>query len=133
MLPGKKNRNSRSSNCWKCIEIANPTTTTLFLYHFKFFTTQQADLFGSCGGGRGACAPRAAPCLQYSTGLLTAQRILRFLKKNYARNCHEHFEKKGITITIRWFQLCKLTSVLLCQFTFGCEDSVLRTLCVPYP
>ena len=61
MLPGKKNRNLRSSNCWKCIEIANPTTTTLFLYHFKFFTTHQADLFGSWGGGGGACAPHASP------------------------------------------------------------------------
>ena len=31
---GKKNQNLRSSNSWKCIEIVNPTITTLFLYHF---------------------------------------------------------------------------------------------------
>ena len=35
MLPGEKIRNLRSSNCWKCMEIVNPTTTTLFLFHFK--------------------------------------------------------------------------------------------------
>ena len=38
MLPQKKIRNLRSSNCWKCIQIVNPTTTTLVLYHFKSFT-----------------------------------------------------------------------------------------------
>ena len=36
-LPGK-NRNLRYSNCWKCVEIVNPTITTSFLYHFKSFT-----------------------------------------------------------------------------------------------
>ena len=47
-------RNLRSSNGWKCIQIVNPTITTLFLYHFKSFTIHQADLFGSW-------APRALP------------------------------------------------------------------------
>ena len=45
MLPGKKNRNLRSSNCWKCTEIVNPTISTLFLYHFKSFTIPQGGPF----------------------------------------------------------------------------------------
>ena len=56
--PRENNRNLRSSNCWKCIKIVNPTITTLFLHHFKYLRSHQADLFGSCGGVRGgACAP----------------------------------------------------------------------------
>ena len=51
MLPRKKIRNLGSSNCWKCIEIVNLTITLLFLYHFKYFTSHQAYLFGSWGGG----------------------------------------------------------------------------------
>ena len=44
MLPGKKNRNLRLSNCWKFIEIVNPTTTTVFLYHLKFLRSHQTGL-----------------------------------------------------------------------------------------
>ena len=42
--PGK-NRNLRFSNCWKCIEIVNPTITTLFFYHFKSFTIPSGGPF----------------------------------------------------------------------------------------
>ena len=40
-----KNRNLRYSNCWKCIEIVNPTITTLVLYHFKSFTIPSGGPF----------------------------------------------------------------------------------------
>ena len=62
----KNIKHLRSSNCWKCIEIVNPTTTTLFLYHFKSFTipSDQADHFGSWGV---RAQPRASPL---PTGLL---------------------------------------------------------------
>ena len=46
MLPRKKIRNLRSSNCWKCIENVNLTITLLFLYHLR---SHQADLFGPWG------------------------------------------------------------------------------------
>ena len=61
MLPGKKNRNLRSSNCWKCIEIVNPTTTTLFLCHFKSFTIPSGPfrLFGGGGCMHTPCTPPA--------------------------------------------------------------------------
>ena len=64
--PGKKFRNLRFSNCWKCIKIVNPTITTLFLYHFKYLRSHQADLFGSWGvRGCGGAGVRAhPPCLQ---------------------------------------------------------------------
>ena len=45
MLPRKKKRNLRSSNCWKCIEIANLTITLLFLYDFKSFTIPSGGPF----------------------------------------------------------------------------------------
>ena len=39
----------RSSNCWKCAEIVNPTITTLFCIIFKnLLRSHQADLLGSC-------------------------------------------------------------------------------------
>ena len=47
-----KNRNLRYSNCWKCIEIANPTITTIFLYHFKSFTIPSSGRFWLQGGVR---------------------------------------------------------------------------------
>ena len=43
MLP----RKSRSSNYWKCIEIVNSTTTTLFCIILNLLRSNQADLFGS--------------------------------------------------------------------------------------
>ena len=46
----KKNRNLRSSNCWKSIELVNHTITTLFLYHFKYFTTPSGGPFWPLGG-----------------------------------------------------------------------------------
>ena len=46
----EKIRNLRSSNCWKCIQIVNPTTTTLFLYHFKSFTIPSGGSFWLLGG-----------------------------------------------------------------------------------
>ena len=49
--PRVKIKNLRSSNCWKCIEIANPTTTTFFLYHFKSFTIPSGGPFWLLGGG----------------------------------------------------------------------------------
>ena len=68
--PREKNRNLRSSNSWKCIEIVNPTTTTLFLYHFKSFTIPSGP-FRLFGGGGGACAPRAP---RLPTGLHTLRK-----------------------------------------------------------
>ena len=63
--PRVKIRNLRSSSCWKCIEIANPTTDTFFLYHSKSFTIPSGGPFWLLGGGGGgcvtACAPRAPP------------------------------------------------------------------------
>ena len=67
MLPRKKIRNLRSSNCWKCIEVVNFTITVLFLYHLKYFTIPSGGPFWLFGGGGGsACAPRAPPppCLR---------------------------------------------------------------------
>ena len=60
MLPGKKNRSLSPLNCWKCIEIVNPTTTTLFFYHFKSFTIQSGRPFWLLGGGC-VCTPHALP------------------------------------------------------------------------
>ena len=62
--PGKKIRNWRSLNCWKCIEIVNPTITTLFLYHFRYFTIPSGGPFWLLGGGVRAPALRAPPCLR---------------------------------------------------------------------
>ena len=64
--PSEKMRNWRPSNCWKCIGIVNPTTTTLILYHLEFFTIPLGGNFWLLGGG-GACAPREPPPLP--TGL----------------------------------------------------------------
>ena len=47
---GKKIRNLRSSNCWKCNEIVNPTITVLFLYHSKYFTILSGGPFWLLGG-----------------------------------------------------------------------------------
>ena len=60
----EKIRNLRSSNCWKCIQIVTPTTTTLVLYHFKFFTIPSGGPFWLLGGrgGRGwVRTPRNPP------------------------------------------------------------------------
>ena len=59
-------RNLRPSNCWKCIEIVNSTTTTLILYHFEFFTIPSGGPIWLLGDGvaSDACAPRAPPCLR---------------------------------------------------------------------
>ena len=51
MLPWKKIRNLRSSDCWKCIEIVNLTITMLFCIILNILRSHQADLFGSWGGG----------------------------------------------------------------------------------
>ena len=57
-VPPEKNRNLRSSNCWKYIQIVNPTTITLVLYHFKSFTIPSGGPFWLLGGWG---APRAPP------------------------------------------------------------------------
>ena len=49
----KKFRNFRSSNCWKCGKIVNPTITTLYLGHFKFFTVPSGGPFWLVRGGGG--------------------------------------------------------------------------------
>ena len=49
----------RFQNCWKCIEIVNPTITTFFLYHFEFFTIPSGGPFWLLG--RGVRAPPAHP------------------------------------------------------------------------
>ena len=49
--PPEKIRNLRSSNCWKCIEIANLTITLLYLYDFKSFTIPSGGPFWLLGGG----------------------------------------------------------------------------------
>ena len=75
MLSGKKIRKLRSSSCWKCIKIVNPSITTLFLYHFKYLRSHQADLLALGGGG--ACAPRPPPLptgLHCCTGLRRSQK-----------------------------------------------------------
>ena len=70
-----KNRNLRSSNCWKCIEILNATITTLCLYHFKFFTTHKAYLFRSWGGGGCVRTPPAyGPNLYSSSAIMADER-----------------------------------------------------------
>ena len=46
----EKIRNLRSSNCWKCIQIVNPATTTLVFYHFKSFTIAPGGPFLPLGG-----------------------------------------------------------------------------------
>ena len=55
--PGKKIRNLRSSNCWKCIEVVNPTITTLLLYHFKSLTIPSGGPFWLLGGAPPAYGP----------------------------------------------------------------------------
>ena len=64
MLPGKIIRNLRTLNCWKCIQIVNPNTTTLFLYHFKSFTIPSGGPFWLLGGGVRAPPPPPTPCLR---------------------------------------------------------------------
>ena len=50
--PLEKNLNLRPSNCWKCIEIVNPTIITLFCIILNIFRSlHQVGLFGSWGGG----------------------------------------------------------------------------------
>ena len=62
MMPCRaKNRNLMSSNCWKCIQIVNPTTTTLVLYHFKFFTIPSGGHFWLLEGGGGVRGVRGVP------------------------------------------------------------------------
>ena len=51
--------NLRSPNCCKCIEIANPTITVLFLYHFKYYMIPLGGPFWLLGDD--ACAFRAPP------------------------------------------------------------------------
>ena len=53
-FPGKKNRNLRSSNCWKCTEIVNPTITASFLYHCKSFTIPSGEPFNFGEGTKDA-------------------------------------------------------------------------------
>ena len=65
MFPQKNIRHLRSSNCWKCTEIVNPTTTTLFLYHFKSFTIPSGGPFWLLGGGGGG-----TPRIPLPTGLI---------------------------------------------------------------
>ena len=65
--PPEKNRNLKTSNCWKCVEIVNPTITALYLGHFKSFTVPSGGPFWLLGGGGGACAPLAP--LLLPTGL----------------------------------------------------------------
>ena len=49
--PGsEKIRNLTFSNCWKCIQIVNPVTTTLFLYNFKSFAILSGGPFWLLGG-----------------------------------------------------------------------------------
>ena len=67
----EKIRNLRSSNCWKCIEIANLTITLLYLYDFKSFTIQSGGPFWLLGGG--ACAPTHPPA--YGPDLGTSRKI----------------------------------------------------------
>ena len=62
--PQEKIRDLRSSNCWKCIEIVNPTTTTLFLYHFKSFTIRLGGPFWLLGRGVRAHPAHPLPCLR---------------------------------------------------------------------
>ena len=39
--------NARSSNCWNCIEIVNPTVITLFCIILNILRSNQVDLSGS--------------------------------------------------------------------------------------
>ena len=59
--PGKKNRNLRFSNRWKCITFVNLTITVLFLYHFKYFTIPSGGPFWLLGGGGCVRTPRTPP------------------------------------------------------------------------
>ena len=73
MFPWKKNRNLMSSNCWKCIQIVNPTTTTLVLYYFKSFYDPIKRTF--------LALARAAPCLRacnnwFSCASLQSRRLV---------------------------------------------------------
>ena len=65
-VPSEKMRNWRPSNCWKYIEIVNPTTTTLILYHFGFFTIPSGGPSWLLGGG-GGCV--RTPRTSLPTGL----------------------------------------------------------------
>ena len=58
---GKKVRNLRSSNYWKCTEIVNLTITVLFLYHFKYFTISSGGPFWLLEGGGVRAHP---PCIR---------------------------------------------------------------------
>ena len=63
----RKNLTLRSSICWKCNEIVNPTITTLFCIILYILRSHQADLLGSWGKGGGgdvracACTSRTLP------------------------------------------------------------------------
>ena len=71
MLPRKEDRNLRSSNCWKCIQIVNPTTTTLYLYYFISFSIQSGGLFWFLGEGVRPHPPCLRACFQFQYRLFT--------------------------------------------------------------
>ena len=80
MPPRKKIRNLRSSNFEKCIQIVNPTTTTLVLYHFKSFTIPSGGTFWPLGGGvpaHPAHPPAYGPVYKYKNVLSGACLLLK--------------------------------------------------------
>ena len=85
--PGKNRNDLRYSNCWKCIEMANPTITTLFLYHFKSFTIPSSGPFWLL---RGACAPRAPSPLPTGLVLEHLHKSQQFKRKE-TRSINEYF------------------------------------------
>ena len=66
----KKNRNLRSSNCWKCTEMVNLTVTMLFLYHSKYFTISSGGPLWFLEG----CV--RTPCTPLPTGLVPFNGII---------------------------------------------------------
>ena len=61
--PAGKFCNMKSSDCWKCIEVVNPTINHIILYHLISLKISSGRPFWPflAPKGVGACAPRTLP------------------------------------------------------------------------
>ena len=96
MLPRKTIRNLRSANCRKCIQIVNPTTTTLVLYHFKSFTIPSGGPFWPLWGEVRA-HPAHPPGPTYGPAYVTTK-----VTRKYGRVVIKSLTRKKDRSTLNW-------------------------------